>query len=277
MTDEAMGTLFEAFAHFYWSLPVSIAIDKIADWHPEVSREQVERVLNRCGRSLFWHHCCVIVDGFEEPELVTEHLVALGGDDLERFVATRMDIPYYDCDEETLLRFNDADQLDLPEIKAIIEFGKADMGLDSEWALQLADDCILNQPYALMEGESWVMKVLRQEQYGKIQFRTIEQVKRYRALGNKMYQVMPNPVFRGWKPSETKNAPALPDDIPGKDEDIPDRRREMDAIFAPFGGREKVKQLFTQHLSETVPKRKIGRNEPCPCGSGKKYKKCCGR
>jgi preprotein translocase subunit SecA len=22
--------------------------------------------------------------------------------------------------------------------------------------------------------------------------------------------------------------------------------------------------------------RKIGRNEPCPCGSGKKYKKCCG-
>ena len=23
--------------------------------------------------------------------------------------------------------------------------------------------------------------------------------------------------------------------------------------------------------------RKVGRNEPCPCGSGKKYKKCCGR
>ncbi|OZV12284.1 hypothetical protein CIW83_09295 [Tissierella sp. P1] len=23
-------------------------------------------------------------------------------------------------------------------------------------------------------------------------------------------------------------------------------------------------------------KRKIGRNESCPCGSGKKYKKCCG-
>lgn len=22
---------------------------------------------------------------------------------------------------------------------------------------------------------------------------------------------------------------------------------------------------------------KIGRNEPCPCGSGTKYKKCCGK
>lgn len=26
----------------------------------------------------------------------------------------------------------------------------------------------------------------------------------------------------------------------------------------------------------TSPK-KVGRNDPCPCGSGKKYKKCCGR
>jgi hypothetical protein len=23
--------------------------------------------------------------------------------------------------------------------------------------------------------------------------------------------------------------------------------------------------------------RKVGRNDPCPCGSGKKYKRCCGR
>lgn len=26
-----------------------------------------------------------------------------------------------------------------------------------------------------------------------------------------------------------------------------------------------------------MPDRKIGRNEPCPCGSGKKYKNCCGK
>jgi uncharacterized protein YchJ len=26
-----------------------------------------------------------------------------------------------------------------------------------------------------------------------------------------------------------------------------------------------------------VNKRKVGRNEPCPCGSGKKYKHCCGK
>ena len=33
----------------------------------------------------------------------------------------------------------------------------------------------------------------------------------------------------------------------------------------------------TSSSSRTVKKsKKVGRNDPCPCGSGKKYKKCCG-
>ena len=41
---------------------------------------------------------------------------------------------------------------------------------------------------------------------------------------------------------------------------------------------ERRKELYTeQKKSGTVVKgKKIGRNDPCPCGSGKKYKKCCG-
>ena len=39
------------------------------------------------------------------------------------------------------------------------------------------------------------------------------------------------------------------------------------------------KRLYReQKQSGTIRKdKKIGRNDPCPCGSGKKYKKCCGR
>ena len=42
---------------------------------------------------------------------------------------------------------------------------------------------------------------------------------------------------------------------------------------------EKRKELYkTQQASGTIVKGpKIGRNDPCPCGSGKKYKKCCGK
>lgn len=42
---------------------------------------------------------------------------------------------------------------------------------------------------------------------------------------------------------------------------------------------EELKALYKeQRESGTIRKpKKIGRNDPCPCGSGKKYKKCCGR
>jgi hypothetical protein len=33
--------------------------------------------------------------------------------------------------------------------------------------------------------------------------------------------------------------------------------------------------FLTSNQNQPVRKVKIGRNEPCPCGSGKKYKKCC--
>ena len=42
--------------------------------------------------------------------------------------------------------------------------------------------------------------------------------------------------------------------------------------YDPFDGRRSPGAR-----GEPVRVTKIGRNEPCPCGSGKKYKKCCGR
>ena len=47
------------------------------------------------------------------------------------------------------------------------------------------------------------------------------------------------------------------------------KRRELEeARMAGAGEAEKVQQV--------VRGDKVGRNDPCPCGSGKKYKKCCG-
>lgn len=42
---------------------------------------------------------------------------------------------------------------------------------------------------------------------------------------------------------------------------------------------ERRKVLYKEQKSShtVVKEKKIGRNEPCPCGSGKKYKFCCGR
>lgn len=42
---------------------------------------------------------------------------------------------------------------------------------------------------------------------------------------------------------------------------------------------ETKKNLYREakKMNTIVKGKKIGRNEPCPCGSGKKYKQCCGR
>lgn len=53
MTDEQLGALLGAFANYYWSVPVSFAVNIIADWHPEVTAEQVGRVLQKSKKVSF--------------------------------------------------------------------------------------------------------------------------------------------------------------------------------------------------------------------------------
>ena len=67
----------------------------------------------------------------------------------------------------------------------------------------------------------------------------------------------------------------------GTGEEHKDEFSEEDAIAAG-GGREVPAETVVpkrEHKQQTVRREtpKVGRNDPCPCGSGKKYKHCCGR
>jgi len=58
--------------------------------------------------------------------------------------------------------------------------------------------------------------------------------------------------------------------IPVKEEDMTEKqKREMQVSLNDY--RSKLGRL--RHRIHTG---KIGRNESCPCGSGRKYKRCCG-
>ena len=68
-----------------------------------------------------------------------------------------------------------------------------------------------------------------------------------------------------------------------------ERVKELESIFEENGWKytielepdkpEDIKDLeiLLNPPKTTVAEKKVGRNEPCPCGSGKKYKKCCGK
>jgi preprotein translocase subunit SecA len=62
--------------------------------------------------------------------------------------------------------------------------------------------------------------------------------------------------------------------------------QELEAFRAPGAAERAVMSVETGagERADERPKakpirvgEKVGRNDPCPCGSGKKYKKCCGR
>ena len=68
-----------------------------------------------------------------------------------------------------------------------------------------------------------------------------------------------------------------------------ERLKEVASIFEEKGWKytielepDKSEDITDLEILLNIPKtkigeKKIGRNEPCPCGSGKKYKKCCGK
>jgi uncharacterized protein YecA (UPF0149 family) len=53
-------------------------------------------------------------------------------------------------------------------------------------------------------------------------------------------------------------------------------RVKNDCMQRIIKGLEESRKLHLESLKIPVRREKIGRNDPCPCGSGKKYKNCCG-
>ena len=49
--------------------------------------------------------------------------------------------------------------------------------------------------------------------------------------------------------------------------------------FEPYKFQEEAIEASKDKKVETIRNKspRVGRNDPCPCGSGKKYKHCCGR
>ena len=66
------------------------------------------------------------------------------------------------------------------------------------------------------------------------------------------------------------------------------RAKELESVFEKNGWKYKIElepdkpesikdlEILLNPLETRAAEKKVGRNQPCPCGSNKKYKKCCG-
>lgn len=71
--------------------------------------------------------------------------------------------------------------------------------------------------------------------------------------------------------------------VPGVS-DTADMLNRLAAVYQQLGDDDRAEAALAEANEAATPAeepvwptRKIGRNEPCPCGSDRKYKKCCGR
>jgi len=68
-----------------------------------------------------------------------------------------------------------------------------------------------------------------------------------------------------------------------------ERVKELESVFEENGWKYTIElepdkteditdlEILLNPLKTRIAEKNVGRNEPCPCGSGKKYKKCCGK
>ena len=68
-----------------------------------------------------------------------------------------------------------------------------------------------------------------------------------------------------------------------------ERVKELESVFIKNSWKYKIElepdkpeditnlEILLNPQKTIISENKVKRNEPCPCGSGKKYKKCCGK
>lgn len=56
----------------------------------------------------------------------------------------------------------------------------------------------------------------------------------------------------------------------------PEQMRKLRNAFGSMTDRQlHLKQMEHGPTDEQILKGRVGRNDPCPCGSGRKFKRCC--
>ena len=97
-------------------------------------------------------------------------------------------------------------------------------------------------------------------------------------IATTMYHVA---VVQQAAPQDEDESPEEPPRVESKEAEAAIRREQakvedrLQTARASHG--EDSSPAEAQRRAKTADGKKIGRNDPCPCGSGKKYKNCCGR
>lgn len=296
-TSRLLRKYFNAMANLYGIIPLKKAYEIITGQNPSLVSEQEFLAFAEIAR----HECeDYYILGAEdiytnrnpvEPmrrEIIDTLLVE---GTMEQYAQTKESLrgkPYYVPGKKELLLYDNALYCEeTPVTTALKKFLTTGLRLKDEQSKEVFQGLLYN---ARCVGAGFQDLMQHLEKLG-IRFRSTGDVQKFAELyqdfhnstrmqcnrgytPNEMAAMQPpeqriprsmsfGPNLRGMLASGTMNAEALQEGVLGMDLPNEELRASLLGEIAAAAGSGIIK--------------KVGRNDPCPCGSGKKYKKCCGR
>lgn len=296
-TSRLLRKYFNAMANLYGIIPLKKAYEIISEQNPtlvtepeflafaEIARHEIEDYYILGADEIYTNRAPV------EPmrrEIIDTLLVA---DNMEQFAQTKeiqRGKPYYVPPKKELLLYDDALYCEeTPAVAAMKKFLSAGLRLNAEKAKEVFQGLLYN---ARCVGAGFQDLMQHMEKMG-IRFRSARDVEKFAGLYQEFHNNTRMQCNRGYTPNEMTAIQPPKQRIPRSMSFGPNLRGALasgamnaaelqEGVLAMNLPNEELRASLLGEIAaadKPVKSKKVGRNDPCPCGSGKKYKKCCGR
>lgn len=297
-TSRLLRKYFSAMANLYGIIPLRKAYEIISSQcrHP-VSKEEF-LAFSEVARHECEEYCLLGADELYPDRKQTDAFereiidITLVDGDLSAYHEMRHSQggkPYYIPDKAELLAFDDPFYCEAtPAADALTRFMERRLRLEHTRAAALLAEFV----YAVRCLDAGISEVMARLENLDIQFRHQRDITRFCALYQEFHNHTRMQCNRGYTPEELSSMQPPESRVPKSISLGPNIRKALadgtiDAeelgkglLNIPFPN-EGIRQSLLGEIAasgrKTVRSAKVGRNDLCPCGSGKKYKKCCGR
>ena len=291
-TKELLRSYFAAFSNLYGITPLYRALRIIQKQNPELGLTE-EEFLSFVEEIEQEEHFYIIAGAEDiysdvnnptppmKREIIAEHLYAV--DDFDSYDELRTEQegkPFYVPEKELLLKYQDDYYVE--ETKEYLALGAF---LRDELKLKRAEDVLENLQFVARMGDDDPQRIVWEVERmaGKGCLGSIEKINRFFQYYNAMCNNTRLASNRGFTPTEMHErmgdpprsfefGPNISRSLQKGEMDIRELRQGIIGSDIPMPWKDSMLNDL-----ERVRQKKPGRNDPCPCGSGKKYKRCCGR
>lgn len=286
---ELLRQYFNAFSNLYNIIPMRKAFEIISEQNNGSISEEDFLAFAEIARHENHYYYILSMDELysdespSEPmerELINESLFVLGFEDYHNMSKGHLGKEYYVPPKAELLKYTDESYYEkTSQTNAILNFFMKDIHMNKSDAEEFLYETIMEIRICIGEIS---FPFEEYERLGLVF--TEKQLKKflplYQNLNNNLRTPYnkghtPNELHRGQMPKSISFGENITSALKNGDMDINELRRNLSESNMP-------NELRVQMLSElmkidTDTTKPVSRNALCPCGSGKKYKRCCGK